>query len=711
MLDARDAMLAADRMRFDGADQAAMWGAFAKRGMGSGASTPDADSGDSRRRASPRRGRRQRARSRFSRARERRHGLRRRLRGPGHAGRRHRPRRRRSTQASRSRPAATSMLFVSSRGSALIRFTRDRHGRGDRRPRRPGPAQPRGRRRGATVIGSSDGSLNAGALIDGTEATNWAGVNAADNVDATQPVRRGRPRRRRAARSAGSRSARCCTRPRRRPDDLPLARHDPDSGSRFTALRQFALEACVSCCSSADARPGSGSTPRGPTPSRRCPAAGGAGPDAAVLRRPGHPGRRHPAGRAGEPVHRLRRRTPASRTTTRQRHRLQDGVGPRARSCTPRSSRSTDRRSLSGGRSGHAAGCPRGSHPRTPRTSGLHGRRRFGRVGAWSDASPSWTSCPSSTSVGSRPRRPSASPSRSRATVFREGHDQLGAEVVAHRPRRRTPRPGADGQARRGPRPLRRLGHPRRRGRLDLRGPGLVRPDRAPGSTTPGIKIPAGVDVELMFTEGGCCSSGCAPTARPGRAAHGHELRRRTRSRPPTTPTRPVEARLAAAAGPASSTPCCARHPLRELVTVEGPYPVVRRPRARAVRQLVRVLPALRGRHRATPKTGKVTSGTFRTAAKRLDAVAAMGFDVIYLPPIHPIGEVNRKGPNNTLDPGPDDPGSPWAIGSQGRRARRDPPRPRHARRLRRLRRRAPASSASRSRSTSRCRPRPTTRG
>ncbi len=42
-----------------------------------------------------------------------------------------------------------------------------------------------------------------------------------------------------------------------------------------------------------------------------------------------------------------------------------------------------------------------------------------------------------------------------------------------------------------------------------------------------------------------------------------------------------------------------------------------------------------------------------------------MGFDVIYLPPIHPIGEVNRKGPNNTLDPGPDDPGSPWAIGSK----------------------------------------------
>ena len=59
-----------------------------------------------------------------------------------------------------------------------------------------------------------------------------------------------------------------------------------------------------------------------------------------------------------------------------------------------------------------------------------------------------------------------------------------------------------------------------------------------------------------------------------------------------------------------------------------------------------------------------MTSGNFTTAAKRLDGVAAMGFDVIYLPPIHPISKVNRKGPNNTLTPGPEDTGSPWAIGS-----------------------------------------------
>lgn len=56
--------------------------------------------------------------------------------------------------------------------------------------------------------------------------------------------------------------------------------------------------------------------------------------------------------------------------------------------------------------------------------------------------------------------------------------------------------------------------------------------------------------------------------------------------------------------------------------------------------------------------------GTFADAAARLDYVAGMGFDVLYLAPIHPIGITNRKGPNNSLDAGPDDPGVPWAVGS-----------------------------------------------
>src|SRR5690606_1924840 len=55
--------------------------------------------------------------------------------------------------------------------------------------------------------------------------------------------------------------------------------------------------------------------------------------------------------------------------------------------------------------------------------------------------------------------------------------------------------------------------------------------------------------------------------------------------------------------------------------------------------------------------------GTLADVEARLDEVAAMGFDVLYLPPIHPIGRAARKGPDNSERAGPDDPGSPWAIG------------------------------------------------
>jgi starch synthase (maltosyl-transferring) len=57
--------------------------------------------------------------------------------------------------------------------------------------------------------------------------------------------------------------------------------------------------------------------------------------------------------------------------------------------------------------------------------------------------------------------------------------------------------------------------------------------------------------------------------------------------------------------------------------------------------------------------------GTFRDVEARLPYVADMGFDVLYFPPIHPIGRTHRKGPNNSLESGPDDPGSPWAIGGK----------------------------------------------
>ena len=56
--------------------------------------------------------------------------------------------------------------------------------------------------------------------------------------------------------------------------------------------------------------------------------------------------------------------------------------------------------------------------------------------------------------------------------------------------------------------------------------------------------------------------------------------------------------------------------------------------------------------------------GTFKDVIKLLPRVASMGFDVLYLPPIHPIGKVNRKGKNNNVKAAPGEPGSPWAIGS-----------------------------------------------
>ena len=57
--------------------------------------------------------------------------------------------------------------------------------------------------------------------------------------------------------------------------------------------------------------------------------------------------------------------------------------------------------------------------------------------------------------------------------------------------------------------------------------------------------------------------------------------------------------------------------------------------------------------------------GGFEGVEAQLARFAELGFDVLYLPPVHPIGRTNRKGPNNTLTAGPDDPGSPWAIGAE----------------------------------------------
>jgi starch synthase (maltosyl-transferring) len=116
-----------------------------------------------------------------------------------------------------------------------------------------------------------------------------------------------------------------------------------------------------------------------------------------------------------------------------------------------------------------------------------------------------------------------------------------------------------------------------------------------------------------------------------------------------------------------SSTPeiraYCQKNPLRSLASLSEKYPVrADHPRA-LVGSWYEFFPRSEGA--IENKDGSITSGTFKTAAERIPAVAAMGFDILYLPPIHPIGLTHRKGRNNTLTPAPTDPGVPWAIGSE----------------------------------------------
>jgi starch synthase (maltosyl-transferring) len=106
----------------------------------------------------------------------------------------------------------------------------------------------------------------------------------------------------------------------------------------------------------------------------------------------------------------------------------------------------------------------------------------------------------------------------------------------------------------------------------------------------------------------------------------------------------------------------CAANPIRRHSSMTEKYPVrADHPRA-LVGSWYEFFPRSEGA--IENKDGSITSGTFKTAANRIPAVAAMGFDILYLPPIHPIGTTHRKGRNNTLKPTPSDPGVPWAIGS-----------------------------------------------
>lgn len=242
------------------------------------------------------------------------------------------------------------------------------------------------------------------------------------------------------------------------------------------------------------------------------------------------------------------------------------------------------------------------------------------------------------------------------ATAFREGHDLIGVDLLLTSPT------GAESEHRMS---LLATGTDRygRLVLLDAEGDWTYRirafaDDWATWLHTAEVKIPAGLDIEVTFALGaGLLRTGAHDETRPPAE---RDLLADTASRLADTDL-PADERLAAATDSAVHDALDAR-PVRSLASVSEHRTVhVERTRA-GVGAWYEFFPRSEGAVRHDD--GTVTSGSFRTAIDRVPAVAAMGFDVLYLPPIHPIGRAFRKGPNNTLEAGESDPGSPWAIGS-----------------------------------------------
>ncbi|ARE74477.1 MULTISPECIES: alpha-1,4-glucan--maltose-1-phosphate maltosyltransferase [unclassified Streptomyces] len=242
------------------------------------------------------------------------------------------------------------------------------------------------------------------------------------------------------------------------------------------------------------------------------------------------------------------------------------------------------------------------------------------------------------------------------ATVFREGHDAVAAHLVLRDP----------GGRLRAPVPLSELapGTDRWGAKVSVEVEGrwtyTVEAWSDPVATWrahAAIKIPAGIDTGLMLLEGAELyeRAGARIPKRDGREAvlAAAEAMR--------DEDRPATERHAAALDPAVDA-AFARRPYRELVTASKPLPLLVERKRALFGSWYEMFPRSEGAV-LEPDEAPV-SGTFRTASERLPAIAAMGFDVVYLPPIHPIGSTYRKGPNNTLSAGSWDPGVPWAIGS-----------------------------------------------
>ena len=242
------------------------------------------------------------------------------------------------------------------------------------------------------------------------------------------------------------------------------------------------------------------------------------------------------------------------------------------------------------------------------------------------------------------------------ATAFREGHDRIGVELLLTSPsgvtetRRMVAGPTGTDRWLTSAR-LDEVGGYRWRVRA-------FADDYLSWLHDADIKIPAGIDVELMLLIG---SELFARAALDADRPQAQRRALKTASQAMTDVGTPSVDRLALAHADRLRL-ALHHHPVTRLSTHSAER-VIRVERTRAgVGAWYEFFPRSEGAKRRSDGSWK--SGTFRTAAARLPQVAAMGFDVLYLPPIHPIGRAFRKGPNNTLDAGPNDPGSPWAIGS-----------------------------------------------
>ena len=175
------------------------------------------------------------------------------------------------------------------------------------------------------------------------------------------------------------------------------------------------------------------------------------------------------------------------------------------------------------------------------------------------------------------------------------------------------------------------------------------------------IKVQVGDDVENALETGAEMLNRWAHTADAHLSARERKHLEQAAERM-SDKERPASARLAEADNPRIEA-LHKTHPLRDGISESRPQRFkVERPKS-SFAAWYQFFPRSEGAYRA--EDGTIVQGNFKTALTGLDRAAEEGFDIVYLPPIFPIGVTNRKGRNNSLVAGPHDPGSPFGIGSE----------------------------------------------